>query len=361
MLCNQGHNLPRGLKCDRGYLVLTIRHEGRIVAHPGCGLHTKQAEVLAKERLFKIRSEIERGKFGYEPELPEKTFEQVVPIYLKFWTAERNGDGTLKHNERAIKETEWAILRNLNPFFGKMKYHLISATDVERRREQRIQEGVLGTTVNREHVPLSSIFTHIARWMELGRIEKFKIPAKNPCEAATKAELRVHEKILTDYEVKKLFNACRKLDDLDGLEICKLILKSVLSIGDLKRLEAGQTIDLERAKTGVPVKIPITLLEPLRWTNWPTRWKRIRREAFGDQALDRHSPEYVDAKVLRKTGLNWQVGKFDIKLTSQYAGHASTKTTEAIYIQKQAEKLRPVAEFMDQRVKELESGGLDGI
>lgn len=364
--CPHGAILPRGLKCDRGYLVLTVRHKGRLVDNPGCGPHNAEAQVYAVERLGAIRSEILRGKFGYMPDLPEKTFKEVVNIYFKYWPLEREGDGSLKHSAGSVADCKSAVERNLIPYFGNTKFHEIRSIDIEKRRDARlagvkgpdgqwITEPVLGTTVNREHSPLGSIFSHIETWMALEKIPKFKIPAKNPCLAASKAEMRTHERLLTDYEIQKLRLACFTLKDPDAWEICKMILKSVLSVGDLKNLDVGQTINLERGKTGVPINIPITVLQKLNWTNWRTRWERVRQMA--GFSTDKKSKDYVDAKVLRKTGINEVRRKLGIEAAGNYAGHASSKTTERHYKVVSGEENRPAAEHMTAWVDGLEKEG----
>lgn len=358
--CQHGKVLDRGLRCDHGYLQLYLFHKGRLVCK-NFGPHDKLAEDVAEKELADIRLQIRLNRFGMEPDLPQKTLEQAAWIWFKFWSEERDGDGRTKHGARAIKDMEWRLKRLLT-YFGAFKFDELRSIDIEARRDQRlagkkdaqgnwIEPPVLGTTLNRELSPLSAIYNDLPKLMDLEKIKRFKMPIKNPCEAVTKAELRVHERILTDYEVKKLFNACRELNDFDALDIIEMILTSVLSVGDVKNLEVGQTIDISRSKTGVPVHIPITVLTKLNFKNWRRRWIDIRKKA--GLSINKHSPEYVDAKVLRKTGINWPKGKFDIKLISEYAGHSDVKTTEGIYTQVQAEKLQPIAEYMQEKAKQL--------
>lgn len=372
MACDQCRTkLPRGLRCDRGYLMLTVEFNKRLVAKPYCGPHTKASEMLARERLSKIRSEIFLGRFGHEPDIPEKTFDQAFTIWFELWKNEKDGSGVPIHNERSIKNCLEACERNLLPYFGRMKYHEITPAHIDKRRFERIAgkknidgtwavSPVSGTTVNREHVPLSAMFSDIAKAIKAGKIEAFKIPmfrhangetAFNPCEGAQKADMRVHERILTDYEIAKLRSACLSLQDFDGWSICKLMLTTVLSLADMKRLEVGQQIDMKRAKTGASIKIPLIVLDKLNWTNWDRRWDKIRAKA--GFSMDRKSSEYVDAKVLRKTGMNWMDGTFSPEQIAQYAAN-KTVTTKKHYLLADMEKMKPLAQFMQSKVEQFE-------
>lgn len=120
-----------------------------------------------------------------------------------------------------------------------------------------------------------------------------------------------------------------------------MALKSVLSMKDLKNLEIGQEIDTSRSKTGVRVNIPIANLVKLDWYGWRTRWEKAREKAGLTD---------LQFRDLRKTGINWMKGKFDLKLISEYAGHADIKTTEKSYTIKQSEYLEPLAKYMDSEV-----------
>lgn len=336
-------NLPKGLRLDHGYVQVRIMHQGHVY-HKNFGLDSPLARELAEIHLSEKRKEILMGKFGIEKEVPETKFKDVVPLHLKIWCKEKDGEGRPAHSEKSIYERKRVFATVLAPYFGNMLFNLISPLDVERWRERRLETGVLGTSVDREMVPLSSIFADMARDVALERVPKFKLPASNPCQHVEKAKTRVRERIPTDYELKKIKLACTTLGDSDGWEICKLALKSVLSEKDLRKLEIGSTIDLDRSKTGVAVHIPITILQKLNWHNWRRRWTSIRKEA-GCQDL-----QFRD---LRKKGGNHLIGKFDTKLVSQYFGHATVKTTEKSYVVLEREKMRPLQEEQERWVEGL--------
>src|SRR5262249_21694195 len=151
--------------------------------------------------------------------------------------------------------------------------------DVERWRAQQIASGILGTSVNRYMVPLGNIFTDMARFVALERVEAFKQPAENPCQKASKAPLRKRERQISDYELRKLHMAFTQLGDTSGWDNCTLALTTALSLNDLKKLSAGSTVNLERSKTGVAVNIPIAITQNYDWTNWTVRFRKARKAA----------------------------------------------------------------------------------
>lgn len=336
--------MVKGLRVIRGYVQVRLFHKGKCY-QKHFGPDSPLAREYALKHLLEKRHEIRMGKFGVEKELPSKKFKEVVPIYMKFWREEKDGDGRLKHSESSINERQRVFDRNLTPFFGPMSFESIRTIEVEKWREGRLATGVLGTSVNREMVPLGDMFTEMTKAVAVERINAFKLPAQNPCTHATKAEMRVRERILTDYELRKLHLAFTTLNDADGWEIVLLALQSVLSPKDLRKLEIGATIDIKRSKSNVPVNIPITILQRLNWTNWRRRWEAARKEA----GLE----DVQFGRDLRKTGGNEAVGHFDLKLVSQYFGHSTIKTTEKSYTMVNREKMRPIAEHLQKWVTNL--------
>lgn len=336
MIYYRGVNEMKGFRVVNGCLQVRMMHKG-FVYSSSFGPDSPEARTIGEIWLSQKKKEILEGKIGIAPKVPERKFKDLVPVYLKLWAEERDGDGTLKHDKGAIYERIRTFDVVLTPYFGAMLFHTIRPLDVTKWRELRTSQGLQGTSINREMTPLANMFTELSRAVALERIGKFKLPEANPCTHVAKAPQRKRERVLTDYELRKLHLSFDTLKDSDGWAICQLALQSILSEKDLRKLEIGSTIDLERSKTGVPVHIPVTVLTKLNWKNWRRRWTAARQEAG---LVD------VQFRDLRKTGGNQAVGKFDTKLVSQYFGHASVKTTEQSYIIVNREKMRPIAEHL---------------
>lgn len=340
------HRLPlvKGLRCNHDYLEILLTVNGRRYART-FGIHSRESMRVAEIHLAEKRKEIMLGRFGFEKELDRKLFIDVADIWFKIWVKETKSDGRQAHNEPSQKETGRVIEKVFLPIFSKTFYDEVRPIDIERWREKGLANGLSGTTLNRYQATLSSLFGSVERWIKTERIKPaFKIPEGNPCTPVEKAPTVKRDRILTTYEAKKLKLAFTQLNDVDGWEICKLALKSVLSMKDLKGLHVGQQIDLNRAKTGVPVNIPLTVLVKLNWKNWRKRFERARKEAglVGFEFRD-----------LRKTGINWLKGRHDLKLVSEYAGHADIKTTEGSYTVVQSEKMLPLAKDLETQVEEI--------
>lgn len=341
------NGLPKGICLDHGYIQVRIQHAG-ILRTKNFGKDSPFAREMASIYLAERRKEILMGKCGMTPPAPKRRFKEVCALWLPLWRKEADGDGRPIHSELSIYERERTINKVLIPAFGDKWFDEITTPMVEDWREGLLadqERGISGTTINRYQGPLSAIFTDTMKWVEAGKIKPaFALPAKNPCLSATWAKNKVRDRVLTQYELRKLKNAFFSLNDADGWSICKMALKSTLSMADLKALDTGDTIDTQRTKTGVPVNIPIQVKVMFQWKNWRRRWEAAR-EAAG--LVD------VQFRDLRKTGINMIAGRHDTKLVSQYAGHASVKTTEGIYTQVLHEKLRPLAEDLESQVESI--------
>ncbi len=335
--CPHGVVLDRGLKCDHGYLQVRL---DTIEVCRNFGPHTPDAEEVAKIYLAEQRKRILLGKAGIVLEDPQIKFARAAEIEQAFWADERDDDGKLKHSEENVI-ARWGIIEaSLLPYFGDKYFDESTTADVENWRETLIEErGISGTTVNRYQGVLSGIYTNLSELHKRKKIKRpFRVPKENPVEAASWAEMKKRERIASDYELRKLKMAFlgEACSDADGWEICKLTLTSTLSLADLGALEAGDVIDIQRSKTGVDIDLPIVVEKPLDFTNWRKRWNKARSAA---------GLKDLQFRDLRKTGINALTGLgFDQKLVSQYAGHASTKTTESIYQLRRVEKLKPLAE-----------------
>lgn len=324
----------RGIRLDHGYLQVRIMHKGHVY-HKNFGPDSALARSLAEIHLAEKRREILMGKFGIARELPSRRFADVAKLYFDKWSQELDPEGRIAHG--ASNEAKRVIDSNLSVFFGSMAFHEIRPVDVLRWREYRLRT-VLGTSVNREQAVLSSIFSHIEKWVKTEAITAFKIPVENPCRSVEKAPNRKRKRVLTTSELKALKEACHVLNDPDLWEICEMALKSLLRKKDLFNLEAGIDIDTVQAKTGHAIHLPVSVLRPLRYSNFRKRWQAARA------AARLHDVQFRD---LRKTGATLlKMKNHSNKMISEFLGHASTRTTE-IYMVEDASHLRPLAKDLE--------------
>lgn len=343
-------NLPKGLRLDKGYLQIRLFSDGKTYCQ-NFGRDSEFARETAVIMLNELRKKLLMWKAGIVKEHPfnkevvilSKKFKEVAELYFQLWSEEKDAEGRLKHTGASLKYCRGVIDRSLIPFFGKMIFSDIKPVNVQEWRDKRMTS-VLGTSANREQVVLSSIFSHIEQWVKTEKIKSFAIPLENPCSHIEKAPNRRRERVLSTQELNLLKQSCVQLNDPDLWELCKMALKSLLRSKDLMRLENGQTIDLEQAKTGVRVMLPIQVLKPLNYINFRKRWEAVRKAST---LLD------VQFRDLRKTGANLlKMKNHSNKLISEFLGHTNTETTE-IYLVKNSAHLKPLADDLSQIVDSL--------
>lgn len=329
--------LPKGLSIANGYLRIRVFHRGIVVEDTTLGQATPKAIDDAQIYLSRIREKIRANRLNMPIKEREMKFPQVVKVFFDLWKEVRDPNGKIEHDAKAIANWRTVIDNQIMPHFESYYFDQIRPKHVMSWREKTLARGVGGTTANKYQAVLSSIFSYIDTWSKLETIDPIKRPADNPCTPVEKAPMVKRERVLSPYEFQKLKNAFRKLGDFDGEQISIYMVSTCLSEADLRSLKMGQTFDSKRQKSGVSVSVPITILTQLNWTNWRKRWNNARVEAgLGD----------LQPRDLRKTGLNWAKGHFDNKLISEYAGHASVKTTERNYLVKQNERMLPIAEYL---------------
>lgn len=332
--------MMRGIRIVRGYIQVRIYHRG-VAYHknfgPDCGLARQLAEIHLSEK----RKEILMGRFGVTQEAPSRKFKDVAEEYYGKWSREKDAEGKLAHG--SAEEAGRVIRSNLIKFFGARGFDTIRPLEVQRWRSLRLSS-VLGTSVNREQAVLSSIFSHVERWVKTEEWKPMKLPAENPCSSVEKAPNRKRTRVLSILELKALKVACYELKDEDMWEVCGMALKSLLRKKDLEHLESGVEIDTIQAKTGGTIHLPVGVQRSLSFKNFRKRWENVRKAA-----------RLVDAQFrdLRKTGSNLlKMRNHSQKMISEFLGHASTRTTE-IYMVPDASHLKPLAKDLEDILESL--------
>lgn len=299
------------------------------------GKDSPLARELALIHYAEKKKEILMGRFGVTKELPSRKFKEVAKGYYEKWSQEKTPEGQFAHG--GAEEAGRVIEKNLCEFFGSRPYEKIKPVDVVRWRENRLRT-VLGTSVNREQAVLSSIFSHVERWVKTEEWEGMKLPPENPCKSVEKAPNRKRKRVLSILELKALKEACFALKDADMWELCGMALKSLLRKKDLFNLEAG-LIDTIQAKTQRAISLPVSVQKPLNFKNFRKRWEAVRKAA---------RLEDCQFRDLRKTGANLiKMKGHSNKLISEFLGHASTQTTE-IYMVPNSDHLKPLAKDLEE-------------
>lgn len=326
--------LSKGMTLNNGCIRIRVFSRGLLVCDETLGPATPESISAAEIYLARIRQNIRAERLGLPAVDVEMKFRDAAKLYIKKWGEATDANGRIVHSTESLDKLRGVIEREFIPVFGNYWFDAIKPKHVQAWRDKLVARGVSGTSANRYQAVLGSIFTHIDQWSKLETITPVRRPSGSPVASVDTAETIKRERILTQYEFRKLLLAAETLGDHDGKQIIKYLFITQLNEKDLKSLRLGAPIVMLRSKTKQRIELPMTMMHQLNWINWLKRWQAIRTEA---------GLEDVQVRDIRKTSINVVSGEYDEVLVSQYAAHASTKTTRENYIVNNAEKLRPIA------------------
>ena len=193
--CNHGAILPRGLKCERGYIFIRVFPKdsaGRPYLK-GCGPHTKENQKIAKILLDKIRGDIFLGNFDLKKELPSMPFEKAARLVIANDTDEK---GKRRYSEAAKDSIERVMI----PYLGNYALDQITPAVIANwrshtgKRKKLDGSPISYSTVNKYQRILSGLISAIIKAVRLEKdwMPKIKLPVDpetkqihNPCRYVT--------------------------------------------------------------------------------------------------------------------------------------------------------------------------------
>lgn len=334
--CKHGSLLPRGLKCDRGFLIIRLKTpEGPY--NKGCGPHTPAMEKIAKLALEDIRIKQRLGSFNLPSKLKRITFDEATEIFHQKHFIEYRDPKTNKPRSAISIVTNKSHMNALNSFFGRWYLDALTLQGLEAYRKKRLEyDGCAHGTVNRDMALLGSMIRQLKTWVLSKKIDPIMLPKDetgafiNPCEFLPDLQEIPRNRIASVDELKRLKAACYDLKDPGMWCIIETELTSCLRKSDLKEYlfkeAVGDTVTLVQSKTGLNISLP-KLKRPdwaKVWTNFDARWERVRLKAV---CAD------LQFRDLRKTGLRMAHDQgFSVSEVSSLAGHADEKTTKKHYL-----------------------------
>lgn len=328
-------SLAKGVNVQNGYVRVRITHRGIVIEDRTFGKEDERTLQLASSYANKIYENLRDRRFGLKVREKEIKFSDAAKIFIDRWPKEIDANGKRKHSDEAARRTAAVIEREFIPYFEKYWYDSILPKHVKAWRSRALARGISGQSADKYQGVLGSIFSHLESWCKLEEIDPIKRPSENPCELVDKAGVVKRERLVTPYEVGKLYNSFKQLGDDNGAQIIYYLCLTMMNEKDLRKMQIGETVEIGRSKTGQAINLPMTMLHVLDWRNWLKRWQTARKLA---------GLQDVQLRDLRKAPINWVTGKHDATLVSQYAAHASVKTTRDNYIIDEAERLIPVME-----------------
>lgn len=340
--CPHGSVLPRGLKCDRGYLFIRVfTEEGKY--QRGCGAHTPQTEKLATMALNKVREQLFLGAFKLPKKQARWKFKQAAEYYYQRHFIDYRDPNTHKPRSTSTLRTTPYVLNMLVDYFGDFYFDAVTVKTVKAYKTHCVEfEGISGATFNRRKALLSSIFGMIRQWVKEEDMEIIRLPEDNPCDFVPDLSETPRTRVASIEELKRLKAACFELNDPGLWSIIYMELDSGLRLGDLEKLpqavEKNGVVAVTQGKTGNTFYLP-AIVKPKTASVFENLRKRFvaAREKAGLQDLQFRDLRKTAANMLKKIG-----GTLDNMKDA--LGHASSKTTERHYVLPDGEKLRPLIE-----------------
>jgi hypothetical protein len=352
------HNvlLPRGLKCDRGYLVLRVKQDGRWAPCRGLGPHTSSNEKAARLVLEDIRLKQKLGTFSIPSRTKRIKFKDARAIFLKRHFIDYRDPATNQSRSPQSIITTTSHLGTLGLYFDEIYLDAIQVPLLKLWRQKRLEyDGVAGSTINRQLAMMSSLINMFKTWVESDEVAPVKLPVdkegkfSNPClflpdmqEKPRKLPLNTFEELLD--AVKRLKQACRELHDMPMWTVINTALESSLRLDDLRNLgeaaREGDALVLEQGKTGREIRLPGDMEAAIDWKSTFTNF----RNRFDDIRMAAGMP-WLWFRDLRKISLQLLQEQFTDRQLADKAGHEDESVTRKWYLaNRQAEKMRPMIE-----------------
>jgi integrase len=355
--CKHGVVLPRALKCDRGYLVLRLKLDGRWLPGVHCGPHTPANEKAARLKLDEMRLKQKLGTLHIPNKVKRLKFELAKDLYYTKHFEEYRDPKTNEPRSAESKQTARSHLAAINSWFSDFYIDAITVRDLVLFRQKRLEvDGVANGTINRDMSVLASMLNMFRYWVEADEIEPVKLPinkegaAHNPCELLPDLHEEPRKRVATMDEIRRLLVSCDELKDGAMRSIILTEIYTSLRLNDLMKLENAvvndDVIDLIQGKTRKDIQLPGDT-KP-NWskvfTNFRSRWEAVRANAG--------IPD-LQFRDLRKTSLQMLQGLFSDEDIAKKAGHSSSVITKKWYLRNtQAEETRPMFEAIKRKLQE---------
>lgn len=258
----------------------------------------------------------------------------------------------------------------IKEFFRGRYLDTINKVDVENYRAYRAQEGLLGSTINREHSVITRLLNAFDEWKGIGNIQQYnfsnlRLPIKNPGELVKKVDERQFTRtlVLTPMEFFKFCDyAHPRVRVIVILAVLTLLRKKNLQLlGEENFNAALKQIQTIQSKTKVPITVPAqqtvtAIIENTKYecvcdfTNFVRLFLRARRE----------SGVYFWMTDLRRTSATQMLlDGVDIRTIQRYLGHTTLVMTER-YLQPPVQHMIDASRVVEQRFSaSLELAGYD--
>jgi integrase len=274
--CFPNESLPRGLRCNKGYLEIQLFHKTNPIFH-SFGLDTKEHRKLAKLRLMELQVQIQRGEYQPPSTEIEISTGEALDIFFKLHSPNLS-------NDDARQTCAYAITR-LKQSLAHVPFQLLNYQSVESFVHECLEKGNVASTVRKYLMWLGLTWKKFQLWNEIvpQKIhQRVKTPLKNPVILA-KMNLPKHllstahlkrKRLITPEERKQMKAWCAANDPQLWQDITAAVL-TALRKGDLLRLSGQRPVTAIQGKTLQPIDLPIGVPE-ICSVNLTRRWNTLR-------------------------------------------------------------------------------------
>lgn len=288
--------------------------------------------ALSQEGQWK--ADFERGKlYPSERVAVQRGFSQVTD---EWWQSVAVVQNRFKNPKRELHFVE--VFKNL---FGQRPVLSITAQEIETWMAKERERGLAIGSINRYLRPLRWIFNYA--------VEKEYVQSSPLKKIKDMKGARVHDRWMTEAEVKKLTDAAHKLGDTDLIDFIDVGVNTGFRLANLIQLTAarvqGNLIEAKATKSEVPYTVPMTpVFEPtisrllyLRPTGPLLKTTKIGARFRAASKLaglypNKHDNERVTIHTLRHTfAVLYLERGGDLYDLSKLLGHASYDITDQVY------------------------------
>jgi integrase len=316
--------LPPNTRIKDGYIDFRKLYNGKPIHRTW----PASKERYAFEEIYRILGKINRNEDIFELEEVRITMTQAADTFWELHASKKLENDSFKSYLGRIKQyfgTAWFDSITHEEVQEFIKW--VRETPFHQSRHKSTPPRLLATgTVNHHHRCLTSIFNAIPRWVELGKLQRVKLPKqRNPASLIPKMseEEFTRTRVLSNDELRRLLEAAHP----NAAKIIIMAVFTLLRYNDLRKAtlkdnSAAPALRGIQAKTSKTFEIATNgiAIQALDFTNFRRQFRAAVKKA------KIHEFQFRD---LRRTGATYLFRKTnDLGLVQRRLGHASPAMTK---------------------------------
>lgn len=303
----------------------------------------------ATRRMHVLINQKQNKALGIFKDIP---FKEAADLFMRLYSPRLANEQSRRCYESQMNQLRVA--------FGNKTLSTITYQDVATFWEQQEQLGLKRTTIRKRVTLLHGLYERFKFWNAMVpeiMPDQVALPDLNPATVAIKylgprktSLFFLNRKRRVSVEELKVAKLWCQQNDPELWQAIELAIWTALRKSDMKKLTAGNSIDIVQGKTGSPQMMPIMLRNLPHFGNLSWRWD-ILRSAMG--WLKKDTPLHTTWHDLRHCAPSWLAdGAFPDQVISQYLGHNDPEMLK-IYTQPSGVALLPAVEFIKRKLEAI--------